>query len=307
MVSGVVATAAAVTVLGVLLPAANDTQKPTFGRVSRSPVHLKAQTVALISSQSSAAVADSGTAVETTSNSTNDTAPSTPQTIDVTFSGVNVNYLIVGNGDGAEGVQNRVVDGQFYLYVEGPDLKMHWYHDTAANAATSESFPDPRTLLEAISPSAQLENLGSELVDGMELTHLRATDPASIDNLHFADVGTSVTAFDAWVDSRNVVRQMQITSSSAGSVSGPGDLLCESARIASGSTSNVAGTVAIPPSERISALPGGKAVPAGTICGRVQSNQLSQLSTTLKIQFENLGAPESVTAPSNAVNQDDLG
>jgi negative regulator of sigma E activity len=54
-------------------------------------------------------------------------------------------------------------------------------------------------------------------------------------------------------------------------------------------------------------LPGDKAVPAGTICGRAQSDQSSQSSTTPTIQFDDLRAPESVTAPSNAVNQDDLG
>jgi hypothetical protein len=310
VVAGVVVMAAAVTILGLVLPVGNGRQPHTIDQVTTpagSPVRLKAQTVALISSRSSAAVADAGTAVETTTNSINGTAPSTPQTIDVTFSGANVNYLIASNGDGAEGVENRVVDGQFYLYVKGPDLQMHWYHDTSPDAAASASFPDPRTLLQAISPSAQLVNLGTESVGGMELTHLRATSPASIDSAHISHVGTDVTAFDAWVDSHNVVRKMQITSSSGGSVSGSGGILCESARIASGSTPSVPGTAAIPPSERVSTLPGGKPVPAGTICGNVQSNQLSQLSTTLKIQFNDLGAPESVTAPTNPTNQEDLG
>ncbi|HEY1831018.1 MAG TPA: hypothetical protein VGG38_12330 [Acidimicrobiales bacterium] len=307
VVSGVVATAAAVVALGVSLSIGNGPQTPTIGRAnqpSRPPVHLKTQTVVLISSESSAAVANSGTAVETTSNSISGTAPSTPQTIDVTFSGNNVNYLIASNGDGAEGVQNRVVDGQFYLYIKGPDLKMHWYHDTGANAAASESFPDPRTLLEAINPSAQLENLGTESVNGVELTHLRATDPAAINNMHIADVGSTVTAFDAWVDSSDVVKQMQITSSAG---SAPGNILCESARVASGPTSTDPRAVPIPPADRVSTLPGGKAIPNGTICGSVPSYQLSQLSTTLDIQFDNLGAPESVTAPASAINQVGLG
>lgn len=307
MVSGIVATAAAVVALGVFLSVGTGPQTPTIGRVNKtsgSPMHLKAQTVALISSQSSAAVADSGTAVETTSNLVSGTAPSAPQTIDVTFSGSNVNYLIASNGDGAEGVQNRVVDGQFYLYIKGPDLKMHWYHDTAANAVASESFPDPRTLLEAVSPSAQLENLGTESVDGMQLTHLRATDPSAINNMHIADVGSTVTEFDAWVDSDNVVRQMEITSSAG---SAPGNILCESARVAAGPTSNDPRAVPIPPAERVSTLPGGKAVPSGTVCGYVPSNQASQLSTTLHIQFDDLGSPESVTAPSGAINQEGLG
>jgi hypothetical protein len=306
-VSVIVAVAAAVVAGAVLLPTDRGTRPHKPGQVSRlvrAPVQLNAQTVALISAQSAAAVADSGTAVETTSNSTGVGPPSTPQTIAVTFSGQDVNYLITSNGNGAEGVQNRVVDGQLYLYIKGPDLQMHWYHDTAANAAASDSYPDPRTLLQAISPSAGLEDLGMQSVDGLELTHLRATDPASIESLHIPDVADTVTAFDVWVDAHNVVRQIRVTSSSAGNVSGPGTLLCEKVPSAAGSTSLIDGATPIPPSERISTLPDGQAVPAGTICGDVQN---TQLRTTLNIQFVNLGVPESVTAPLGAIDQEGLG
>jgi hypothetical protein len=307
MVSGIVATAAAVTAVAVLLPGGSGPQPDKVGHSSkpfRSPVHVSAQTVALISSRSAAAVADSGTAVETTTNSTNATTQGPPQTVDVTFSGQNVNYLITSDGNGAEGVQNRLVDGQFYLYIKGQDLQMQWYHDTSPSAAASESFPDPRTLLQAISPSAGLENLGRQSVDGMELTHLRATDPAAIGNLDIPDVASTVTSFDVWVESNNVVRQMKITSSSAGRVTGPGAFMCEAAPGAASSTSNVDGAVIIRPSERISTLPNGQQVPAGTLCGNVQT---TQLSTTLNIRFDNLGVPESVTVPSGAIDQEGLG
>lgn len=306
VVAGIVATAAAVTAVAVLLPGGSGPRSDKVGhsgRASRSPVHLSAQTVALISSRS-AAVADSGTAVETTTNSTNATTQGPPQTVDVTFSGQNVNYLIASDGNGAQGVQNRLVDGQFYLYIKGQDLQMQWYHDTSPSAAASESFPDPRTFLQAISPSAGLENMGRQSVDGMELTHLRATEPAAIGNLDIPDVASTVTSFDVWVDSDNVVRQMKVTSSSAGRITGPGAFMCEEAPSAAGSTSNVNGAVTIQPSERISTLPNGQQVPAGTICGNVQT---TQLSTTLNIQFDNLGVPESVTAPLGAIDQEGLG
>jgi len=305
--SGIVAVAAAVFCGAVLLPAGSGTkaQKPgQASRPSRVPMHLSAKTVALISSQSAAAVADSGTAVETTFNSTGVGPASTPQTIAVTFSGQDVNYLITSNGNGAEGVQNRVVDGQFYLYIKGPDLQMHWYHDTSANAAATESYPDPRTLLEAINTSAGLEDLGIQSVNGMELTHLRATDPASIETLHIPHVANTVTAFDVWVDTHNVVRQVRVTSSSAANLSGPGAVMCETSPNVPGYTSHVGGPPIIPPSERISTLPNGQAVPAGTICGDVLS---TQLSTTLNILFGKLGVPESVTAPLDAIDQEGLG
>jgi hypothetical protein len=307
VVSGFVATAAAVAAVAVLLPGGGGltSQKVRHaGGVSRPPVHLSAQTVALISSRSAAAVADSGTAVETTTNSVNGSAQGTPETIDVTFSGENVNYLIASNGNGAEGVENRVVNGQFYLYVKGQDLQMHWYHDTSSNAAASESFPDPRTLLQAVSPSTGLENLGQQSVDGTELTHLRATTPGSIGRLGIPDLTDTVTSFDVWVDTDNVVRRM-IVSSSPSSAGGTGAVfMCEAAPSASGPSSGSSPPVKIVPSERISTLPNGKPVPAGTVCGTTQT---MQMSSTLEIQFANLGAPESVTVPPGAVDQQGLG
>jgi hypothetical protein len=43
----------------------------------------------------------------------------------------------------------------------------------------------------------------------------------------------------------------------------------------------------------------------GTICGDMQSTQLS--STLNNIQFDDLGDPERVTAPSGAIDQEGLG
>jgi hypothetical protein len=295
VVSGIVATAAAVAAVAVLLPGGGGPQSEMIGHARkhvRSSVLLSTRTVALISSRS-AAVTDSGTAVETTENSTNAALQGPPQTIDVTFSGKNVNYLVTSNGDGAEGVQNRVVDGQFYLYIKGQDLQMHWYHDTSPNAADSASFPDPRTLLEAINPSAGLETVGRQSVNGMELTHLRATHPASIGSLDTPDVSSTVISFDVWVGSDNVVRRMRITSSD-------GSFMCEEAPGAAGSTPNVDGPATIRPSERIATLPDGQPVPAGTICGNVQT-------TELDIRFGTLGVPESIGVPPGAIDQEGLG
>jgi hypothetical protein len=301
--SGIVAMAAVVAAVAVLLPGSGGMTKK-FGHAGGIPVphmRLSAHTVALISSRSAGAMADSGTAVETTTNTSSGLAQGPPQTIDVTFSGQNLNYLIASNGSGAEGVENRVVNGQLYLYVKGPDLQMHWYHDTSPNAAASESFPDPRTLLQAVSPSAGLENLGQQSVDGTELTHLRATTPGSIGKLGIPDLTGMVISFDVWVDSDNVVRQMTVSSvpSSAG---GAGTaLVCEAAPGASGPS---LGSAKILPSERISTLPDGEPVPAGTVCGTVQT---MQLTLTLDVQFAHLGAPESITIPPEAIDQQGLG
>jgi hypothetical protein len=261
------------------------------------PRILTVSMVRLISSRSATATADSGTAVETTTTTVGSSTQGPPSTIDVTFSGQNVNYVVVGDGEGAAGVENRVVDGQLYLYIKGPDLQMHWYHDTSPNAGASVSFPDPRTLLQAVSPSAGLEIVGRERVGGVELTHLRATTPDAIGALAVPDVDKTVTSFDVWVDSSNVVRQMAVTSSWGGRI------LCVSAP--SDPPSGSPAGVTIPPTDRVSTLPDGKAVPPGTACREAKT--LGTGSTTLDVSFVDLGVPETVVAPNGAIDQHGLG
>jgi hypothetical protein len=294
------ATAAAAVLAVVVLLVQMGTGSPTVRPVGTGPRHhapkaLTAATVRLISAQSAAAMADSGTAVETTTNTTGSTTQGAPTTIDVTFSGPDVNYLIVGNGDGAAGVENRVVDGQLYLYIERPDLQMHWYHDTSPNAAASLTLPDPRTLIQAVRLSAGLEDLGQQSVGGVELTHLRATTPGSIGELGIPDISNTVTSFDVWVDGADVVRQMEVSSTDSGA-----GFVCAAAPRAGDSSSGISPTVTIPPADRISTLPDGRPVPPGVVCGL-------HMGSTLDVQFANLGDPESVVAPNGAVDQQGLG
>lgn len=297
----VVASAAAVLAVVALLPVGGtgSPSVPPTGSGSHhgTPSALTAQRVRLISTLSAAAAADSGTAVETTADTIGSTVQGTPGTIDVTFSGQNVNYLVVDNGNGAAGVENRVVDGQLYLYIKGPDLQMHWYHDTSPNAGSSLQFPDPRTLLQAVSPAAGLVDLGHELVGGINLLHLRATTPGLIGKLGIPDVNATVTSFDVWIDSADIVRQMVVSSSTSG-------YACLVAPPDSSASKAPGTTMTIPPSARSSTLPSGKPVPPGTVCGLTKS---TRLGSTLRILFANLGAPETVSAPSDAVDQPGLG
>jgi hypothetical protein len=279
---------------GAGFPTAAPRPGPRQGRGPAGPV--TAQLVRLISTQSAAAMADSGTAVETSTTTAGAEVQGTPTTIDVTFSGPNVNYLIVGNGAGAAGVENRVVDGQLYLYIKGPDLQMHWYHDTSPDEASDLQFPDPRTLLRAVSPSAAFENLGRESVGGMELTHLRATTPGAIGTLGLPDIDATVTSFDVWVDSADVVRQMAVSSSPPGG----GDFVCTVAPGASGASGSLP-AVTIPPRDRISTLGDGKPVPPGVVCGSMR------LGSTLDVRYGDLGVPETVAVPTGAVDQPSLG
>ena len=176
-----------------------------------------------------------------------------------------------------------MVGGQLYLYIKEPDLQMHWYHDTTPNAAASLSFPDPRTLLQAVTPSAGLENLGRESVDGVELSHLRATTPGSIGKLGIPDITGTVTSFDVWVDSNNVVRKMAVSSSSGVGIS------CSAVP---GSSSSPPVTINVN-------------TPSGTKVGA--SCSTTTLDSTIEVQFADLGSPQAITAPSDAIDQQGVG
>jgi hypothetical protein len=254
------------------------------------PVALTAEKVRVISSQSAAAT-DSGTAVETEKDTVDGSATGSPGVLDVTFSGQNVNYLTITDGNGAEGVQDRMVDGQLYVYVKGPDLQMHWYHEIEAGAAPSLPFPDPRTLLQGVSPSAGLVSLGQQSVDGTELTHLRATTPSSIGQLGIPGVVGTVTSFDVWVDSDGVARRMTLTSSDGTACATIPDTVPPGTTTESPSTTTVS-----------SGAGDGTRVGVGNTCVGAQT-----VGSTLGVQFANLGAPESVTAPSGAIGEEGSG
>jgi hypothetical protein len=250
---------------------------------------LSPQAMRLIST-STAAVENSGTAVESTVTS-GGVALSPPTTIDVTFSGHNVNYLIASNGNGAQGVQNRIVDGQLYLYIKGRDLKMHWYHETNPNAAASLSFPDPRTLIATVGPSLRFEDVGQQELDGVPTTHLQATTPGALRG-HGIPHGLNgtITAFDAWVDSDNVVRQIVVTAQ------------YQTCSIGQLPNAPIAPNT-VPSSQspaRISASPALKQLTPG-------AHGCTTTTSTVQIRFANLGVPESITVPPGAINQESLG
>jgi hypothetical protein len=133
--AAVVLTVACTVVSSLLIVGQPSSIRPSVSAHAARAEVLPASAIRLIST-STAAVADSGSAVESTTNS-GGVVSLPPTTLDVTFSGQDVNYLVASTGQGAEGVENRIVDGQLYLYIKGQDLEMHWYHDTTPGAATS--------------------------------------------------------------------------------------------------------------------------------------------------------------------------
>jgi hypothetical protein len=281
---GISATAAVVVVVALVVALPRDGQTP-IGRTAPSQV-LSSRTIRLIS-DATAAVAASGTAVEST-DTTGDVVSLPSSTLDVTFSGENVNYLVTSSGQGAQGVENRIVDGQLYLYVKGRDLQMHWYHDTTPNAAGSLSFPNPQTLLSVIGPSLGLESLGEVDLNGVRLTHLRAMTPGALSDLGIHGIVGKATSFEAWVDSDDVIRQIAATTTYQTCSLGGGLNHAPTAPQTAPSPTQSPGTIWASPDLKAKALPSGKC---------------SAATSRVQITYNDLGAPESITVPPGAVDQ----
>jgi hypothetical protein len=139
--------------------------------------------------------------------------------VDVTFSGENLDEAVTftsyppsqSNGPPSNPSTStsdlRFVDGSAYRQLAG-----QWYVETGPNASTFLTFPNPRSFVSHISPSADLVSLGQVDVGGEELTHLQARNPVVLGNLGIDGTADGTdTAFDVWVDSKGVVQRMTMT------------------------------------------------------------------------------------------------
>src|SRR5262249_41914916 len=152
------------------------------GGPNRAPVLLTAATVRQVASASRAALALSGRATISYTSAQNG-VPQGSSTDVITFSGKNWNDVISQTFPGAAGPRshpqtaiNRIVNGQFYLHVAGQTRRLQWYHDTNPSGHPSFSIPDPRTVLRALEPSARFEVAGYQVIGGVRVKELRATD-----------------------------------------------------------------------------------------------------------------------------------
>jgi hypothetical protein len=191
-------------------PAASGTPRPAV---------LTAATVKQVASQSRRAMARSGKA--TISYRMSDNSKITGSGSDrITFAGHNWNDVITQNfpaGNGARASTqtaiNRIVNGQLYLHIAGPDNRVRWYHDTNPSGHPSITIPDPRTLLSLLSPSAKFQVTGRRDTGGTRLTGLRATAIPRLRPLSWlpgAEAGAQVTSLTVWVDAHHVVHQMSL-------------------------------------------------------------------------------------------------
>jgi hypothetical protein len=283
--AGVVILAGAVTAgsLEAFSPATHP--RRTAAKAPHRTVILTAAQVHTIVTSSTAAAHSSGTAQVTKVDAQGST-PQSNSTVAVTFDGANIDEQIAvqpeppGSGHGFS-TDDRLVNGQFYIYTAGPNDVDEWMHDTdSANDVASMQFPDPRTLYAALSSGAQFEVVGTEHADGTTLTRLQAADPSAINPAPLGNlVQGTVSSFSMTVDQNDVVRQMSFESTQTVQI-------CHF-------TSGPLKSVQVMPGAH---LHGPLASTTPTDCGA------TSMSSTVTVAFSHLGEPESVAVPAGAVN-----
>lgn len=139
----------------------------------------------------------------------------------ITFSGKNWDFrsswvapAAAGHPGTAHHVINRVAGGRAYYDIPARNGRLTWYEDTSPGAAYRLHIPDPRSLLNLLTPAAGFRHAGDQTIAGVRLARLYATHPGglgSLSTLPEAQPGEHVTALQVWVDRRGVVHRMDVT------------------------------------------------------------------------------------------------
>jgi hypothetical protein len=296
--TGAVALAAIGCAVGLVATQVADAPSPRT--VGHAPAAMTAAYVRHLAVASRLALAQSGQAVLTTTLA-QDGQLQQSSTDHLTFSGANWNdsftYTPAVNGRALapETAINRVVDGQAYDYFVAAD-GLAWYHVTGPDAVASLNIPDPRALLTELEPAADFVRVGSAVVNGVQVEHLRATALAGLAAiaLPFVQAGGQVTALDIWVDSAGVVRQLSVSFSRQVTVVAlrPGS---------SPKTVHITtpGQQAAP-NRMPTANPAQKQAELHAN-GAAASAQAETQTSTITVTFLDIGQPQVITAPANAI------
>ena len=306
--AGLTAAAAAVAVAVVAASAGGTGTAP--GSRARGPVLLTAAMVHQVASASRSALARSGRATVSYASSQNG-VPQDSGTEVITFSGKNWNDVISQTSPGAGGRSrhpltaiNRIVNGQLYLYIAGRTRRLQWYHDTNPSDHPRVSIPDPRTVLRVLEPSARFEVVGYQVIGGVRVKELRATDLSHLSGLpRLGDFtpGRHVTFLEVWVDGHGVVRRLSLTSE---------QIYKQWSASAYNMRHRPHGPLIITvPNKAIAAKLKGKLhrAPDGTrIIIRVappgsRASRREVQVTTLTVTFSAIGQPQRITAPAHAI------
>ena len=141
-------------------------------------------------------------------------------TQDITFSG-NDRSLSFSQTSLAEGPNTkqiysgteRIVGGQVYVLdrIRG---QLRWVHEPFQLYGNPKII-DPRRLLRVLAPYARFQASGYQVVGGVRLKVLRATDPGNLTRRNLLPVmytsGLSVGSLTVWVDGQGVVHRMAFT------------------------------------------------------------------------------------------------
>ena len=185
---------------------------------SQGSAFLTAATVRQVASASLSALANSGREQISYRSVKNGTV-TIEGTDTVTYSGSNYNYAVHQTVPTFPDGVARAVNGQFYL--KG-DPRQPWLHQLGED--TSPQFPEAATLLRLLSPAADFQDAGTDVIGGTPLTRLHATRLSGLPEaptlgryanlIAYAKSATvppgTLTALDVWVDSHDVVHQMKI-------------------------------------------------------------------------------------------------
>jgi hypothetical protein len=275
-------------------------------------VLLTAAMVRQVASASRSALALSGRATISYANTDNG-VPQDSGTDAITFSGKNWNDAISQTFPAAGGRRahtqtaiNRIVNGQFYLYIAGRTRRLQWYHDTNPSGHPSFSIPDPRTVLRVLAPSARFEVAGHQVIGGVPVKVLRATDLRHLPGLGMLSeysAGPHVLSLEVWVDARGVVHRLSLTSQAISEVY---PISAENARHRAHGP-----LILTVPNKAMAAQLKGKLhrQPGGTRViiriappGSGAPHREVQV-TALTVTFSGIGQPQRITAPAHAIQQ----
>jgi hypothetical protein len=261
------------------------------GHADVNQATLDAATLNHIASASRSAMATSGRALvsyQTTGDPSDDQAGSE----DITFDGRNWSnsFTYTTQGASTERAINEVVGGQAYDFFPIYTPTPQWVHDTGPDAVQSLNLPDPRTLLDVLSPGAGFEADGYTTVGGIRVEHLRATTPGNVSLAmlgqlaQVAQEGSRVAALDLWVDASGVVRQATFT------VTGTEKVMT----LTWGQRGKAKFRVIEPASQRATTRNPG-AVHVHTV------------TTVVSVEFRQIGQPQHITTPTSFVTVDGKG
>jgi hypothetical protein len=192
-----------------------------------SPATLTAAMVQHLAAASESALATSGREQITYQNRKNGTVDGHGNDV-ITFSGKNYNWAMDDTLPPSASLHLpttkvasilRLVNGVTYIQPDLTAPKSPWLRTSKWHA--TEYFPVPRTALQLLSPRARFRDVGWQVIGGVRLEHLRATQvnglPGSLTFAGYRQPGESLSALDLWVDASGVVHRMQLELKSSNS------------------------------------------------------------------------------------------